>query len=1046
MPVTSRNQFDAYVVAFVSAAAATGARILLDPLLGDYFPFATLFFAVIVSAWHGGFGPAVACLLSGAVLATRFLLPPRDSFSIEDFYNQAGLVLYLVTGLGIALVGAAMWKARGQALRIAEAAQQQGEELRTTLHSIGDAVIVTDALGRVIAMNPVAEGLTGWDMQDAKGKQLGDIFVIRNETTGAEVESPVQKVLLEGKAVGLANHTVLIDRNGTSTPIDDSAAPIRGRDGKLIGVVLVFRDIRARKQQWEWFRATLQSIADAVITTDVKGRVTFMNSAAEGLIGIPLSRVRLSFAEHVVHLLDEDAREAEFNPVLEVLQRGETWHAPLHAVFRDLSGAERPIAASAAPIQDPSGNILGVVITLRDISERRHTEAQVEESEERLRLALDAGRMGTWDWNIQTNEIKWSANLETVHGLDPGTFAGTFESFQKIVHPEDREKVQQAIANAVARCSNYDIEFRSIRSDGSIQWTAGKGKVFCDEQNRPLRMLGIGMDVTERRRNEEVSRFLADASAALAKLVDMQETLQHVARHSVPFFADWCSVDMLQPDGTLGRVAVAHVDPNKVQLAHDLHRRYPPDPTAPTGVWNILRTGKAEIIPVITDELLVSSVSDVELLGIIRDLGLRSYMAVPISARDKTMGVITFIVAESGRIYSPRDLEVAEDLAHRAAVAIENNQLYQALKEADRRKDEFLAMLAHELRNPLAPVRNALHILSIPSAQPEMLAKAREMAQRQVHHLTRLVDDLLDVSRIMRGKIELRKRPVTVREIIDRALETARPTVDAAGHELTVELPPHPLWVDADLIRMAQVVSNLVHNAAKYTERGGSIQVTVTEEARQARIAVKDNGIGITADLLPHIFDMFTQAAPASDRSQGGLGIGLTLVKNLIELHGGQVEAHSEGPGQGSLFIARIPLHNTQSVVEPGTDGKAPSPMRKRDVLVVDDNVDAAESLALILRLQGHTVRVCHNGFAALDEARGRLPEIAFLDIGMPGMDGYEVARQLRAMQGGKRLSITAITGWGKEQDRRRSKEAGFDNHLTKPVDPSDVEAILRGR
>jgi signal transduction histidine kinase/ActR/RegA family two-component response regulator len=370
-------------------------------------------------------------------------------------------------------------------------------------------------------------------------------------------------------------------------------------------------------------------------------------------------------------------------------------------------------------------------------------------------------------------------------------------------------------------------------------------------------------------------------------------------------------------------------------------------------------------------------------------------------------------------------------------------QANEALRQADRSKDDFLAMLAHELRNPLAPVRNALQLLKMQGLTPRMAGEARAMMERQVEHMVRLVDDLLDVSRILRGKIELRKERVELAAVIARAVETSQPAIDARGHQLTVSLPPRPVYLEADLVRMAQVISNLLENAAKFSEQAGPIVLAGEREGGEVVIRVRDAGVGIAPELLPRVFDLFTQGDRSLARSQGGLGIGLTLVRRLVQMHGGSVTATSPGVGQGSEFVVRLPaLAEAAEEVGPGDE-----PLRAagtpRRVLVVDDNVDAAESAALLLRCLGHVVEVAYEGPSALGAAREFRPEVVLLDIGLPGMSGYDVARALRERPEGQGVVLAALTGYGQEQDRRRSREAGFDVHLTKPVGPAALAAFV---
>jgi PAS domain S-box-containing protein len=652
--------------------------------------------------------------------------------------------------------------------------------------------------------------------------------------------------------------------------------------------------------------------------------------------------------------------------------------------------------------------------------------------------------MGVWDWNVRTGELRWSDSLEPLHGLAPGTFGGTFEHFQELVHPDDRPAVLAAIRQALESAEEFYVEFRNLRTSGAVHWIAGSGKVFAGDDGKPLRMIGIGLDVTRRKRGEQTARFLADASAALATLVDFDSTLQKVASLAVPHFADWASVDVLAEDGTLRRVGLAHVDPAKLELARELRRRFPPDPRAPTGAWNILRTGKPEIVPVITEDMLVAASQDDALLGILRKLELRSYIGVPLVVRGKTTGVLTFIAAESGQVYEATDLAIATDLAHRAAIAVENAQLYRELREADRRKDEFLATLAHELRNPLAPIQNGLHVLRLAHGGTEMVADARTMMERQVAHMVRLVDDLMDVSRITRNKLELRKERVSLATVIATAIETSRPLLERAGHTFSTTMPPTPVYLDADPVRLAQVFSNLLNNAAKYTEPGGAITLTAGSAGGEAVVRVRDTGLGIPADALPRVFDMFSQVDRNMERAQGGLGIGLTLVRRLTELHGGEVSVASDGPGRGSEFTVRIPLATRagERAERPPHVAEGVGGARRR-VLVVDDNDDAAATLGMMLELWGNEVRTAHDGLVGVEQAEQFRPDVILLDIGLPMIDGYETCRRIRRQPWAKDVVIVALTGWGQDEDRRRSREAGFDHHLVKPVDATHLADLL---
>lgn len=368
----------------------------------------------------------------------------------------------------------------------------------------------------------------------------------------------------------------------------------------------------------------------------------------------------------------------------------------------------------------------------------------------------------------------------------------------------------------------------------------------------------------------------------------------------------------------------------------------------------------------------------------------------------------------------------------------------EELEAAHRRKDDFLAILAHELRNPLAPIRNALHLLGMPAVTGEVAAEARAMIDRQVENLTRLVDELLDVSRISTGKIQLRKAQLDLAGVMQRAAQASRPLMDARKHILAVESPSAPLWVEGDATRLEQILVNLLNNAAKYTELGGQIWFTARKEDRDAVMSIKDSGIGIDPELLPRVFDLFTQADHSLHRTQGGLGIGLTLVRSLVELHGGRITAHSEGLGRGSEFTVRLPL--LLQPCPPDTEPDIPlyrTKGRGLRAIVVDDNIDAGESLGQLLRLYGHEVLVSYSGAVAIESFPTFQPDAILLDIGLPDIDGYQVAQRIRELSGGATVKLIAVTGYGHEEDRRRSAAAGFDHHLVKPVSAVELQELL---
>jgi signal transduction histidine kinase/ActR/RegA family two-component response regulator len=425
---------------------------------------------------------------------------------------------------------------------------------------------------------------------------------------------------------------------------------------------------------------------------------------------------------------------------------------------------------------------------------------------------------------------------------------------------------------------------------------------------------------------------------------------------------------------------------------------------------------------------------------------LHAALVLPLRARNQVLGSLSLVLGHSDRSFGAAETLLAEDLAGRAAVFMDNARLYRDIQESDARKNEFLAMLAHELRNPLAAIRGAVHVLCLGEPGKDKVAWARAIIDRQVNQLVRLVDDLLDVARITQGKIRLQMELVELATIVEMAKELSLPLIEARQHTLTLHQPDEPLWVRGDAARLAQVLSNLLNNAAKYTDKGGSIVLSVERADDLAIIRVRDNGIGIPAEMVDAIFDLFTQANRSLDRAQGGLGIGLTLVRHIVEMHDGSVAVASAGYGQGSEFTIRLPLHTEPVVLPPEEEPPPPPEKRQRRVLVVDDNLDVADSLASMLRQHGHEVTLAHDGPAALAMAPGLRPQVVLLDIGLPGLDGYEVARRLRAMPELSDTLLIALTGYGQPEAKRTADEAGFHVHLVKPVNPATLETIMSGK
>lgn len=762
----------------------------------------------------------------------------------------------------------------------------------------------------------------------------------------------------------------------------------------------------------------------------------------EDLYGIPRGTFEQTYAGWARRVVPEDVTVVESILNRSLADRRDE----LEYEFRVLlpSGERRWVVGKAKFFRDERGEPVRMVGINIDIHDRKQAEERLRESEERLRLAQTAGNMGSWEFDPATGIISCTPTCKMNFGL-PESATVTHELLLKLTHVDDRERVTAQIQNALKSGDDYEIEYRNIRPDGSINWIHVRGRAVLNADGKAVRMVGVSLDVTQRRRNEdgirrqnERLRILADAAERLLSADDTSRMVFDLFNTvSQRLGLDGYFNFMVAEDGTALRLDSC------AGIPEDAKRGIQRLEFGQAVCGTVALTRQPRIA---TD---IQSSAD-PLVQLVKSFGFRTYACNPLLAGDRLLGTLSFAARDRDR-FSEEDLEVLRTLCHYVAMAKERNRLAtearaqaELLRDQDRLKDEFLATLAHELRNPLAPVRAGLGIIKMADSRTDR-DRAREMMERQISHMVRLVDDLLDVSRITRGKVELKKEHVELRSVVDAALEVSRPLIDAANHAFSMNLPNGSLWLDADPTRLAQVLSNLLNNAAKYTPKNGHIELIAERDGQEVLIRVRDNGAGIPREMLPRVFDMFTQIGRTIDRSQGGLGIGLTLVKRLLELHGGSIDVQSPGAGLGSTFTVRLPSLVRDGAVSSNSDG-VPHTRNKtahRRVLIVDDSVDGAESLSLLLSLVGHETKTVHNGKDVIPAAHAFRPEIIFLDIGLPGLNGYEVAALIRRDPLLKHTLIVALTGWGSESDRRRSQDAGFDHHLTKPVDSKQLQLIF---
>ena len=987
-----------YAAAGAALVAAVVLRWLLDPLMGDTLPLVTLFGAVAATVWIGGYRPAILVGALGYLACNYLFIPPRSQLGIFNVGHVVGVLAYLFTCTVIIGFGEAARRAQHRAT-------QRRELLQVTLRSIGDAVITTDVNGRVTYLNAVAEALTGWTHAEAVGGPLDGVFRIVNEDTRLPVANPAIRALREGVVVGLANHTVLIQKNGIEVPIDDSAAPIRDEAGQVAGCVLIFRDVSAQRRMEQdkarqfitarLLASIVESTDDAVISKSLDGVIQTWNAAATRVFG---HNAEHAVGRHISLIIPPD-RLSEEDEIIARLRAGQRIeHFETERVRAD--GQRITVSLTISPIQDDTGQIVGASKIVRDVSRQRQSEQRERDLladgvaanakfhaffEQGARFAVLMDVNGTI---LEPNRLSWDAcgyTREQVIGKP------IWEGPWWTPSPELANRLRIGAAETAAG-QNFRAELPYFIADGTERFAAITIQPIRDETGRVLFLALSGNDITERKRAEaDREKFvtLVETSTDFIGMCDL---------NGVPFFVN--------------RAGLAMVGLDDLEQA----RRTPvADFFFPEDRQRIME----EFFPSVVDE----GHGEIEIRFRHFKTGEARWMAYKVlSLPDETGRPIAIAT-------------VSQDVTERKQLADSLSSLAADLSEADRRKNEFLAMLAHELRNPLAPISNAARALRLAASDGAAAHPAAEMLERQVGQMARLVDDLLDMSRITRGKIELRKERITLAPIISHAVEAVRGVYRSLQHELTVTMPPQPVYLDADPTRVAQIVGNLLNNAAKFTDKGGHVWLSVEPTGDQAVIRVRDSGIGIDAEQLVRIFEMFTQVDTSLERSRDGLGIGLTLVKTLVEMQGGTVQAFSEGLGRGSEFVVCLPAVSDAAAMVPRAASGEPPPMMRRRVLIVDDNEDGAESLALLLELGGHETHQAHDGEQAIEAAERLRPDAVLLDIGLPGMNGYEVCRLIRQRPWGKDIFLVAVTGWGQEEDRQRSEEAGFDEHMVKPAD-----------
>ena len=821
-----------------------------------------------------------------------------------------------------------------------------------------------------------------------------------------------------------------------------------------------------------WLSAIIESAEDAVISKSLEGVILSWNKGAERIFGYTAEEV---IGKHVTILMPEDHINEE-PAILARLRAGERIEH-YETIRRRKDGTRIEISLTVSPIFGPDDRIVGASKIARDITEQRNAQRALNEAAERLNLALAAARLGDWSWDAATDEVKLSDTAAEIFGLPPDTSV-TWRQMRELLHADDRERARVAVERAAAEHSDYDIEYRVVAS-GETRWVLAKGRALYDSAGRLTGMLGVVQDMTGRKLTEHALREQSEALSIINELgrvvsaeLDLHNIVQAVtdaateltgARFGSFFYNvldERGASYMLYTLSGVPREAFAHF----------------PMPRA-TDLFGPTFRGEGTI-----------RIDDVHLdprygknspyYGMPEGhLPVVSYLAIPVVARSGEVVGGLFFGHPEPRAFTPRHEMILSGLSAQAAVAMdnarlyetarrereqaetaaqENERLYRETQEANRLKDEFLAMLSHELRTPLTAILGWAHMLRTGQFDEKSVAGAYETIERNARAQAQLIDDLLDVSRVITGKLRLDVRAIDPNAFVESAVEAVRPGAESKGVRVQKIIDTGLSYVSGDPVRLQQVVWNLLSNAVKFTPRGGLVQVRLSRVNSHVEIAVSDTGQGISAEFLPHVFDRFRQADQRITRQHGGLGLGLSIVRHLVELHGGTVKAESEGEGRGSVFTVLLPVapvysgKDAAARVHPAARDTLPAyecPDRLDDlkILVVDDERDTLEMLKIGLSHCGALVSTASSASEALEAMSSSLPDVIISDIGMPELDGYEFIKRVRALpaDGGGRVPAVALTAYARTEDRLQALRSGYQMHVPKPVELAELVAVI---
>lgn len=924
--------------------------------------------------------------------------------------------------------------------RIEDSAREERERYRQLVESLPAAVYTCNRDGRIELFNDAAVKLWGRRPVAERDLWCGAHKAYRLDGRSLPVEnSPLVRTLHEGRRI--ADEEFVLERpDGSRVHVISHPEPLFDQAGKLVGAINMLLDVteqRRAERERALLAAIVSSSDDAIISMTLDGIITSWNRGGEKLFGYTAAEM---IGKSIVMLIPEDRRDEESEIIDRIICHGERVEH-FETVRISKRGTRIDVSLTVSPIIDSAGRTIGVSKVARDIGERIHAVHAVLESEQRFRILANHAPVGIFQTNLAGETTFVNQAWCQLAGLRPEEATG--EGWINAVHPEDRDRVIRDWQFACSASLPSHTEFRFRRPDGSVAWLQGNAEPLRDSHGDMIGYIGTVADITARKIAEQAlsdnERRLAVELANMNSLYELTTRLLATERLETALDevlssamelqrADMGSVHLY--DAVTGSFRIATQRGFDQDVLEDFVSRGF-DPRSACG--RALNSGTRAIIE---DVRLDPDYK--EFLPFAQSVGYRTVQSTPLISRSGTrLGLLSTHFREPRRFVA-RELRMLDLYARQAADFIEQIQMINAMREADHRKDEFLAMLSHELRNPLAPIRSGLDCLATEELQSSEVV---DIMRDQVEHLVRLVDDLLDMSRIARGKIELRKEVLAAAPLVERAVDAIAWAFKAKHQSLEVSVPPEPLFLEADPVRIVQVLGNLLNNASKYTPEGGHIEFSLVGRDDQVVFQVTDNGIGIERELLPRVFDLFTQSTRALDRAQGGMGIGLTLVRRLVELHEGSVSAESEGVGRGSRFTIKLPASEHLPVRK---SKPAHQPGEGRRILVVDDNFGAARLLTILLQKLGkHEIEVAYDGPSALDRLVVFAPELVLLDIGLPGMDGYEVARRMREIAKDNQLFLVALTGYGQPEDISKSKAAGFNEHLVKPPSVEMLQSLL---